>query len=112
VDQNTKTPETIITRIFSFRKIRRIGQFGLELANPAKLVNPVVRYMAIGQLCELAISVLQLALAEQALLELPAPPPKPNAQEFPTSRKRKMTSFEAAIQKECDALVRRCKEAV
>jgi hypothetical protein len=53
-----------------------------------------------------------LAQAEQAPLELPAPLPQHNAQEFPTSRKRKTTSFEAAIQEERDALVRRCKEAI
>jgi hypothetical protein len=56
----------------------------------------------------------QLALlerAKQAPLELPLPLPQPNAREFPTSRKRKMTGFEAAIQEERDALVRSRREA-
>jgi len=56
----------------------------------------------------------QLALlkrAKQAPLELPLPLPQPNVREFPTSRKRKMTGFEAAIQEERDALVRSRREA-
>jgi hypothetical protein len=52
-----KTPKTIITRIVSFIKI-------VELANPAKLANSVVRYMVNGQFCELANSVLQSRLAK------------------------------------------------
>jgi hypothetical protein len=45
--KSVKTPKTIITRIVGFRKI-------------VELANPVVRYMAIGQFCELANSVLQI----------------------------------------------------
>jgi hypothetical protein len=52
-----------------------------------------------------------LARAEETRLELPPPLPQPNAREFPTSRKRKMTGFEAAIQEERDALVRRRRDA-
>jgi hypothetical protein len=52
-----------------------------------------------------------LARAEKTPLELPLPLPQPNAREFPTSRKRKMTGFEAAIQEERDALVRRRRDA-
>ena len=40
---------------------------------------------------------LLLARAEETRLELPPPLPQPNACESPTSRKRKMTGFEAAI---------------
>jgi hypothetical protein len=53
-----------------------------------------------------------LSRAEQSPLELPLPLPQPNAREFPTSRKRKMTGFEAAIQEERDALVRSRREAM
>jgi hypothetical protein len=35
--------------------------------------------------------------AGQAPLELPAPLLQPNAREFPSSRKRKITGYEAAI---------------
>jgi hypothetical protein len=52
-----------------------------------------------------------LARAEETRLELPPPLPQPNAREFPTSRKRKMTGFEAAIQEERDALVRCRRDA-
>ena len=38
-----------------------------------------------------------LARAEKAPLELPPPLPQPNARDFPTSRKRKMTGLEAAL---------------
>ena len=38
-----------------------------------------------------------LARAEETCLELLLPLSQPNAREFPTSRKRKMTGFEAAI---------------
>jgi hypothetical protein len=37
-----------------------------------------------------------LARAEETRLELLLPLPQPNAHEFPSSRKRKMTGFEAA----------------
>ena len=53
----------------------------------------------------------QLARAEQIPLELSLPLPQPNGREFPTSRKRKMTGFEAAILEERDALVRRQRDA-
>ena len=54
----------------------------------------------------------QLLLARaEAPLELPPPLPQPNAHEFPTSRKWKMTGYEAAIQEERDALVRRRRDA-
>ena len=52
-----------------------------------------------------------LARAEETRLELPPPLPQPNAREFPTSRKRKMMGFEAAIQEERDTLVRRRRDA-
>ena len=52
-----------------------------------------------------------LARAEETRLELPLPLPQPNAREFPTSRKRKTTGFEAAIQEEREALVRRRQDA-
>jgi hypothetical protein len=52
-----------------------------------------------------------LAQAEQTPLELLLPLLQLNACEFPTSRKRKMTGFEAAIQEECDTLVRRQRDA-
>jgi len=51
-----------------------------------------------------------LARAEKAPLELPPPLPQPNARDFPTSRKRKMTGLEAALQEERDAVVRRRRE--
>jgi hypothetical protein len=53
-----------------------------------------------------------LARAEQAPLELPPPLPQPNARDFPTSRKRKMTGLEAALQEEVDAAARRRREAI
>jgi hypothetical protein len=53
-----------------------------------------------------------LARASAAPLELPPPLPQPNARDFPTSRKRKMTGHEAALQEEVDAKVRRRREAV
>ena len=53
---------------------------------------------------------LLLARGEQAPLELPPPLPQPNARDFPTSRKRKMTWLEAALQEEHDKLVRRRRE--
>jgi hypothetical protein len=40
---------------------------------------------------------LLLAQAEKAPLELPLLLPQPNACDFPTSRKRKMTGLEAAL---------------
>ena len=52
-----------------------------------------------------------LARAEETRLELLIPLPQPNAREFPTSRKSKMTGFEAAIQEKRDALVRRRQDA-
>jgi hypothetical protein len=51
-----------------------------------------------------------LARAEKAPLELPLPLLQPNARDFSTSRKRKMTGFEAAFQKERDAVMRRWRE--
>jgi hypothetical protein len=53
-----------------------------------------------------------LARAEAAPLELPAPLPQPNAREFPTSRKRKMTGYEAALQEERDVVVRRRRAVI
>jgi len=53
-----------------------------------------------------------LVRASAAPLELPPPFPQPNARDFPTSRKRKMTGHEAALQEEVDAKVRRRREAV
>jgi hypothetical protein len=50
-----------------------------------------------------------LARAEKAPFELP-PLPQPNTRDFPTSRKRKMTGVEAALQEERDAVVRRRRE--
>ena len=50
-----------------------------------------------------------LARAEKAPFELP-PLPQPNARDFPTSRKRKITGLEAALQEERDAVVRRRRE--
>jgi len=52
-----------------------------------------------------------LAGAEETRLELLLPLPQPNAREFPTSRKSKMTGFEAAIQEKRDTLVRRRRDA-
>ena len=52
-----------------------------------------------------------LARASAAPLELPPALPQPNAHDFPTSQKRKMTGHEAAIQEEIDAAVRR-REAI
>jgi len=40
---------------------------------------------------------LLLARGEEAPLELPPPLPEPNACDFPTSWKRKMTGLEAAL---------------
>ena len=40
---------------------------------------------------------LLLARGEEAPLELPPPLPEPNARDFPTSWKRKMTGLEAAL---------------
>ncbi|KAI9769730.1 MAG: hypothetical protein M1839_003606 [Geoglossum umbratile] len=51
-----------------------------------------------------------LARAEKAPLELPPPLPQPNARDFSTNRKRKMTGLEAALQEERDAIVRRRRE--
>jgi hypothetical protein len=48
-----------------------------------------------------------LARSEEAPLELPPPLPKPNARNFPTSRKRKMTGLEAALQEERDKVTER-----
>jgi exonuclease VII large subunit len=53
-----------------------------------------------------------LARAKQAPLKLPPPLPQPNARNFPTSRKRKMTGLKAALQEEVDAAVRRRREAI
>jgi hypothetical protein len=53
------------------------------------------------------MNVVLLARAEETRLELPPPLPQPNAREFPTSWKRKMIGFEAAIHEERDALMRR-----
>jgi hypothetical protein len=52
-----------------------------------------------------------LARAKETPLKLPPPLPLPNAREFPTSWKRMMTGFEAAIQEERDAVVRRQRDA-
>src|SRR5271167_4150914 len=51
-----------------------------------------------------------LARAEEAPLELLPPLLEPNARDFPTSRKRKITGLEAALQEERDKLVRRRRE--
>ena len=51
-----------------------------------------------------------LARSEEAPLELPPPLPKSNARNFSTSRKRKMTGLEAALQEERDKLVRHRRE--
>ena len=53
-----------------------------------------------------------LARAEESPLELPPSLPQPNAREFPTSQKRKMTGFEAAIQEGHDTIVKRRREAI
>jgi len=53
-----------------------------------------------------------LARAEQAPLELPPLLPQPNACDFPNSRKRKMTGYEAVLQEEVDAKVQRRGEAI
>jgi hypothetical protein len=53
-----------------------------------------------------------LVQAKQAPLELPPLLPQPNARDFPTSWKRKMTGLEAALQEEVDAAVRRRREAI
>ena len=53
-----------------------------------------------------------LARAEESPLEQPPPLLQPNAREFPTSQKRKMTGLEAAIQEERDAIVRHQREAI
>jgi hypothetical protein len=53
-----------------------------------------------------------LARAEAAPLELPAPLPQPNACEFPSSRKWRMTGYEAALQEERDAVIRRWRAAI
>ena len=53
-----------------------------------------------------------LARASAAPLELPPALPKPNAYDFPTSQKRKMTGHEAAMQEEIDAAVRRRREVI
>jgi hypothetical protein len=45
-------------------------------------------------------------------LELPPLLPQPNARDFPTSRKRKMTGLEAALQEEVNAAVRRRRKAI
>ena len=46
-------------------------------------------------------------------LEHPPPPfPQSNAYEFPTSRKRRMTAYEASIQEGCDAAVRRGRQLI
>ena len=57
------------------------------------------------------MNAVLLAQAEETRLKLPPPLPQPNAREFPTSQKRKMTGFEAATQEERDALVRRRRDA-
>jgi hypothetical protein len=53
-----------------------------------------------------------LTRAEAAPLELPAPLPQPNAREFPTSRKRKMTGYEAALQEERNTVIRHRRAAI
>jgi hypothetical protein len=52
-----------------------------------------------------------LARAEETRLKLPPPLSQPNSREFPTSQKKKMTGYEAAIQEERDALVRHRRDA-
>jgi hypothetical protein len=52
-----------------------------------------------------------LARAEETRLELLLPLPQPNACEFPTSWKSKMTGIEAAVQEKRDTLVRRRRDA-
>ena len=53
-----------------------------------------------------------IARADAAPLELPPPLPQPNAREFPTSRKRKMTGLEAALQEEVDIAMRQRRDAI
>jgi hypothetical protein len=53
-----------------------------------------------------------LARANAAPLELPPALPQPNARDFPTSQKRKMTGHEGALQDEIDVAVRRRREAI
>jgi hypothetical protein len=55
--------------------------------------------------------LLLLAQAEQIPSKLLLPLPQLNNCEFPTSRKRKITGFEAAILEERDALIRRQRDA-
>src|ERR1700722_14716877 len=53
-----------------------------------------------------------LSRVKEQPLELPSPLPQPNARKFPTSQKRRMTAYEAAIQEERDAVVRRRRQHI
>jgi hypothetical protein len=69
-------------------------------------------FPTLAENCAVAAQQKLLARADLARLELPASIHQPNAREFPASRKRKMTVYEAAIQEELEALVRHCREAI
>ena len=66
--------------------------------------------------CDMNVVLLEkqqqlLARAEETRLELLLPLPQPNAREFPTSWKSKMTEFEVAIQEKRDTFVRCRRDA-
>ena len=119
-----KDSELATTRVAAPSRDRFLQRGEESIKDTALAAVQYLRTLPAGEAENFAVAIrdtaTELAHKEQARLdrycdhplELPDRLLKPNARDFPTSRKRKMTGYEAALQAGIDVRLRRRRDAV